>query len=131
MSYELDNEFIEMAIDLIDDAIPEPNAVWRSIANDTVVDQDKPWKTTLGTTTDFDVRILFNADMLQNRQLLRYLALTEIPVGNVNALMYRTEFEPTLKDIVIDLDGKELKVLSINAIKPIEQVILYLLRLGA
>lgn len=131
MSYELDNEFIEMAIEMIDDAIPEPNAIWRCVANDTVVDPDKPWKTTLGSITNFDVRILFNMDMLQNRQWLRYLASTEIPVGNVNALMYRTEFEPTLKDIVIDSDGKELKVLAVNAIKPIEQVILYLLRLGA
>jgi hypothetical protein len=131
MSYEIDDEFIEMAVELIDETIPEPNAIWRCVANDTVADPDKPWLTTLGQTTDFDVRILFNADMLQNRQFVRYLADTEVPVGNVNALMYRTEFEPTLKDIVIDLDGRELKVLAVNAIKPIEQVILYLLRLGA
>ncbi|MCC6271127.1 MAG: hypothetical protein IT190_07605 [Microbacteriaceae bacterium] len=122
-------EFIELAIELIDEAIPTPNAVWVSISSDAVDDVDEPWKTVQGQSTEYPVRLLFTLDALEDRQLLKYLKHTEANDGQVNGLMYRTDFEPTLKDIV-KWNNQELVVRAINPITPIDGVIIYVLEFG-
>ncbi len=129
MSYAIENEFIQLAKELIDEAIPTPNAVWRQIANDTTPDPNKPWITTLGTNVEYPVRILFVTDTLQDRQILRHLDETTVPVGNTNAIMYKQGFVPTLKDIVL-WRGRELPVIHVNEIAPVQDTIVYLMRLG-
>jgi hypothetical protein len=122
-------EFIELAIELLDEVIPQPNALWVSIANDTVEDIDEPWKTIHGSSTERAVKILFTMDALEDRQLLKYLKNTETNDGQINGIMYRTDFEPSLKDIV-KWGGQELVVRAIDPIKPIDEVIIYVLEFG-
>jgi len=122
-------EFIEMAIELIDEFIPEPNAIWKIISNDTVVDPNKPWEVTRGSTSNRDVKIVFLPDNLEDRQLLRYLKATERNEGNVNGIMYRTDFDPKLKDIVL-WQNRELVVNAIDPIQPFDNVIIYMIEFG-
>lgn len=129
MAYEIESEFIELAKEMIDEIIPTPNAIWRKIENDTVTDPDKPWATVRGDSQEFPVRILMVTDNSQGRQFLRHLEETVVPVGNTNAIMYEHDFTPTLKDIVM-WRGREIVVLDVKEISPVEGVVLYLLRLG-
>lgn len=123
-------EFIELAIELIDEFIPEPNCEWFSIQNDNVSDVDKPWRVTVGNSVKRPVRILFTLDALEDRQLLKYLKGTEANDGQVNGLMYHSGFEPKLKDIV-KWNDQELVIRAINPIAPIDSVIIYDLEFGS
>lgn len=122
-------EFLELAIELIDDFVPEPNATWRIIQNDVVADPDKPWETTRGTATTKPVKIVFVQDTLEDRQLLRYLSKTEVNIGLVNGIMYHTDFNPSLKDTVL-WQGRELTVSAIDPIQPFDTPIVYILEFG-
>lgn len=122
-------EFLELAIELIDDFVPEPNANWKVIQNDTVPDPEKPWEIIRGTATLIPVKIVFVQDTLEDRQLLRYLKGTEANVGQVNGIMYHTDFAPSLKDIVL-WQGRELTISAIDPIQPFDTPIVYLLEFG-
>jgi hypothetical protein len=129
MAYDIDLEFIELAREMIDEVIPVPNAIWRQIANDTTPDPTKPWATVRGNSQEYPVRILMVTDNLQGREFLRHLEETAVPVGNTNAIMYEHEFTPTQKDVVL-WKNREIVVIDVKEIVPVENVILYLLRLG-
>lgn len=129
MAQAITLEFIELAVELIDDFVEEPNAVWVSIANDSVADSDEPWNTTVGNSKKYDVKIVFTQDALEDRQLLRYLDKTAMRTGQVNGIMYDTGFAPKLKDIV-KWDSKELVVRAIDPIQTIDDVIVYILEFG-
>lgn len=124
--YEIDIEFIELAKEIIDDFVPESNAVWQSIANDTVPNPSEPFKTERGLSTSYPVSIVFIPKGLENKELLKYRRFTEVPEGHIVGLMYKTDFVPTLKDIC-KWNGREYTVRAIDEITPIEQTILYII----
>jgi hypothetical protein len=129
MSYDIDLEFIELAREIIDEVIPTPNAVWKQIDNDSVLDPNKPWITVRGDSREYPIRILMVTDNSQGREFLRHLEETAVPVGNTNAIMYEHEFTPKQKDVVL-WKGREIVVVDVKEICPVESVVLYLLRLG-
>ena len=126
----LTDEFIELAIELIDEFIPEPNAQWVSIDNDTTPDPNEPWRTKKGSSSNHDVRIVFLQDNLNDRELIRYLKTTETATGNVNGIMYQTDFEPTLKDTV-RWQGRTMTINAINPIQPIDAAIIYVIEFNS
>lgn len=100
--------------------------IWRKVANGAPVDSLKPWKPTASETSDNNASIVFLPASRENRELLRYLKGTEIPVGSIQGLMPAVSFEPTLKDVVIR-DGKQLRLKSIDPVSPNGEIILYTL----
>lgn len=122
-------EFIEVAIEIIDDFVEEPNAVWQSIINDEVAETDEPWNVTRGEPTPHDIRIVFLQDALEDRQLLKYLKGRVVNSGQVNAIMYQQGFDPKLKDVV-SWEGRELVVRAIDPIQVIDKPIVYILEFG-
>ena len=129
MNESITDEFIELAVELIDDCIEEPNAVWISIEND-IQDPECPGRVTRGNCEEYDVRIVFDLDRLEDRQFLKYRKGRTTNNGQVNAIMYQTEFEPKLKDIVIR-QGQELTVNNVDPIQPADAPIIYLMELGS
>lgn len=130
MAFVATEEFIELAVELIDEFVEEPNATWVLIPNSDTPDTDKPWDVTRPTTTEHEVRIVFLQDDLEDRQLLKYLKGTETNNGQINGIMYPSGFEPSLKDVV-KFDGQELVVRAIDPIKPFDEVIIYILEFGS
>jgi hypothetical protein len=119
-------EFTELAVELINDFVEFPNAVWVSVANDTVPNPAEPWKTVKGQIEQHAVKIVLLQDALEDRQFLRYLKLTETKNGNVNGIMLNYGFEPSLKDFV-RWEGRELKVDAVDPIAPIDKPIVYII----
>lgn len=122
-------EFLEMAIELIDDFVESPNAEWVEIANDQAA-TDEPWKTGFGQNNRHNVKIVFLQDTLEDRQLLKYLKGTEVKNGNVNGIMYPQGFTPTLKDVVL-WQGRQLTVNAIDPLAPVDSPIIYIMEFGA
>lgn len=123
-------EFIEVAIEIIDDFVEEPNAVWLSVSNGEVADTDEPWNVTRGDTEPHDIRIVFLQDALEDRQLLKYLKGRVVNSGQVNAIMYRQGFDPKLKDIV-QWQGQQLEVRAIDPVQVIDEPIVYIMEFGS
>lgn len=130
MTQETTLEFIEVAIEIIDDFVEEPNAVWLSVDNGEVADTDEPWNITRGSTESHDVRIVFLQDALEDRQLLKYLKGRVTNNGQVNAIMYRQGFDPKLKDIV-QWEGQQLEVRAIDPVQVIDKPIVYIMEFGS
>jgi len=125
----LTTEFAELAIELIDEFVESPNAVWVSIGQAIIVDETEPWNTTIGPDQSYDVKIVFFQDTREDRELLKFLRGTELANGTVNGIMYCYDFEPTLKDIV-KWQGKELIVKAVDPIAPVDRPIVYILEFG-
>jgi hypothetical protein len=126
----LEQEFIAVARELIDEFAPEPNAIWVSVSDGPVADPEKPWVVDQSTGLQTPVRIVFFLSTLLNREILQYREGMETKTGEIDAYMYQySEFEPKLKDYII-WDGRHLKVKSVDAVVPIKEKIIYLLKFG-
>lgn len=129
-SEDITVEFLECAMELIDDCIKQPNALWVQISNHKIPDEDRPWNVEQPNCDEFPIKILFMQDALEDRQLLKYLKNRVIRSGQVNAIMYHyPEFEPNLKDIV-RWQGKDLVVRAIDPVQPVDTPIIYILEFG-
>lgn len=84
-----------------------------------------PWKPTDPIPVDESVRIVFLPKSNENQELLRYLKGSDITIGSLQGLMPVVDFEPSLKDIVIDSDGKQLNIKAISPLKPGNEIIFY------
>ena len=122
-------EFAELAVEIIDDFVESPNAVWVSIPVD-VPSETNDWDIERATATEYPVKIVFLQDDLEDRQLIQYLKKTAVPTGLVNGIMYPQGFVPNLKDIV-RWQGRELNVRAIDPIAPIDCPIIYMLEFGS
>lgn len=126
---EQTQEFAEMAVEMIDEFIESPNAVW--VANkDGEPIEGESWNVKRGDFLLHNVKILFLQDSLEDRQLIKYLKGTEANDGQINGIMYRYTFEPRLSDTV-RWNGRELTVRAIDPVAPIDHPIIYMLELGA
>lgn len=130
MTQETTLEFIELATEIIDDFVEEPNAVWVSIGNGELSDDNEPWNVTRGTTEPHDIRIVFLQDTKEDRQLLKYLKGRVVNSGQVNAIMYQQGFDPKLKDIV-EWEGQQLEVRAIDPVQVIDKPIIYIMEFGS
>jgi len=119
----LTTEFLELAIELIDEFVPENNAIWNSIA-DGIPDPDSPWETIQGVVLEYDVRLILFPYGLQSKKFLQYMMGTEIPQGSMKGLMYPTDFEPKLKDTVT-FEELSFNVARLNAHRPFDDIILW------
>lgn len=98
---------------------------WRAPTAATPEVGEKPWKPVADTPTDYeDISILFLPAGTINA-LVRFLKGTEVPTGSTSALMGAVAFVPSAKDVVIRSDGSELRIKSIDPLKPNGQIILY------
>lgn len=112
----------------------EPNCIWQKQVEGGLDDPNKPWLRNTDTTQNFDVRIFFTRDKLEDRQVLRYRNDTEIVDGQVNGYMYTYEgLNPLLEDnVIIKATSKLLTVKACDPIPPAGlPVIIYELEFGA
>lgn len=103
------------------------SVTWRQIRNGGINNAATPWKPGASQVTEQSVQIAFFPYTTENKQLLRHLLGTEIPVGSLTGYMSAVNFEPTLKDTVLR-DGKILSIKSIDPLAPNGQVIMYTLQ---
>lgn len=115
---------IETAQRLI--ALNGQDVTWRQPAS--VANPSTPWKPSNGAPTDYPVKIVFLPLDRVGTALLRQLANTELAIGSEYGLMGAVEFEPNLTDTIIR-DGKEVRIIAIDVLKPNGQIILYTLQL--
>lgn len=128
---ETTQEFLQLAIELIDEFVPEPNAVWESNSDNLVADEDFPFIVGKPERTDFAVKILFDRDKLEDRQLLRYLKDTALVQGQVNGWMYPYEgFTPKLKDTV-RFNNQTFGIRAIDPVMPIDYPIIYFIEFSS
>ena len=85
---EVTREFIELAIDVIDCFVEEPNATWCQIPDGIVTNPNEPWEVTQPEPKKFDVKIIFDLDRLEDRQFLKYLKGRITTSGQINSIMY-------------------------------------------
>jgi len=131
-TYPADIKFSRIAAKLINKYIPTTNASWFVVSNNPTVDPNKPYIVGKSTTTEYDVKILFVQDDLEDRQFLRYRKSTTVVDGQVNGYMLAyNEFEPKLKDVVNFGDERLLTVNAIDPIQPIDKVLLYFIEFGS
>lgn len=125
-------EFIEIAIDVIDCFVEKPNAVWHQIPDGVVSDPDEPWNVTQPQVQKHNIKIVFDLDRLEDRQFLKYLKNRSTNSGQINSIMYGQGFNPKLKDSVrrLSVPDQELVVRAIDPIQPIDLPIIYLMELG-
>lgn len=112
----------------------EPNCIWQKEIEGELGDPNKPWIRNTDTKVDFDVRIFFTRDKLEDRQVLKYLKDTEVVDGQVNGYMYVYEgLEPALEDqVIIKATSKLLTVKACDPIPPAGlPVVIYELEFGA
>lgn len=129
MSFKLDDEFGQMAIELINEFCEQDNATYVSIPNDTTVDNSKPWQISPTAGVNHSVRIIFFQKNLDSRQFAKYIRETEIVDGVTYGLMYPGDFEVRAKDIVI-FDGTEYVINAFDTIKPVDKPLLYIIEFG-
>lgn len=98
------------------------SVTWRQPAATTP--GNTPWKPTAAAPTDETVKIVFLPKTGDSKELLRYLAGTEITIGSLQGLMPVTDFEPDLNDVVLR-DGKELRIKAITPLSPGGVIIFY------
>ena len=102
-------------------------ATWESKTNDAPTDPSVKWKGVPVTTVTHSPKIVFLPNERYGREMYRYFAGSDIPVGNMLGFMARVNFTPSLKDTVIR-NGETLSILSITPYDPNgEGVILYTL----
>jgi hypothetical protein len=103
---------------------------WRSMGNPQLPDPDKPWNPGHPpVSVDYQVEIVFLPNERYGREVFRYFDKTDIPIGNLLGFMGRVNFQPSLKDIILD-NGREIAILGFNEYNPDGNgVILYTLEL--
>lgn len=100
------------------------SVTWRQIRNGAINNAATPWKPSASEVTEKTAQIAFFPYTTENKQLLRHLLGTEVPVGSLTGYMPSVDFEPALKDTVVR-DNKVLSIKSIDPISPNGQIILY------
>lgn len=125
----LTTEFAELAIELIDETIPTTNAVWNSLADGVASNPAEPWNVERGVPSTTNIKMLFVESEHRNEELIRYLVKTELSVGTLLGFMYPQGFTPKQKDFVT-WNGWHLIANTIREIRPIDDVILYIIEFG-
>jgi|TARA_R110002096_G_scaffold321278_5_gene515399 hypothetical protein len=126
MTQATTTEFVEFSVELIDSFIETTNATWVSVSDNTYnTSNDTPYIIEKPTLTETPVKILFQRDDLEDRQLNKYRKETSLSDGQINGWMYAySNFQPKLKDIVY-WQGYTLNVAAIDPVQPIDDVIVY------
>ncbi len=121
MAQALTTEFLELAIELIDEFCTVDNAVWQSSEEGTT-DPAKPWEQNTGLVTEYDVRLIL---IPHGMETLKYMSSMETIEGHVVGYMYPvTDFVPSPKDTVLFQDEK-YNVEKIIEYRPVDEVVLY------
>lgn len=129
--FAIDDEFIEMAVELIDDFLEDTNSIWVSVNPSSLNDQDKPFEINKPNEQQCPVKIVYLTDDLEDRQYRKFRKETTMVDGQINGIMYAyPDFEPKLNDVVI-WKGKTLTVNAIDPIQPFEKVLLYTFEFGS
>lgn len=100
------------------------SVTWTQHAQGELVDTDKPWKPAPFVPTEYTVSMVFLPKAGTNAQYLHPLPNSDVPAGDIVALMGAVDFTPQMEDMV-NRDGELLRVGSIDALKPNDQVVLY------
>lgn len=99
--------------------------LWASLTAPTP-DPDQPWLMTPGTLIEYTgTPILFLPLSRQWAEFIRYIKGTDVVTGSVYGLMGAVAFTPKLTDVVTRNDGTKLNTLSIDALSPNGEIILY------
>lgn len=98
---------------------------WRQILDARPIDPDKPWLGSKPRQEEHDVWICFvPVENKDERKLFQYMTGTEIQLGRLAGLMGTVGFKPTAEDFVIR-EGEQLRILTLDLLKPNSQSILY------
>ncbi len=116
-----------VAVSVIDSLIPTNNATWYSIANAVPADGSKPYIVPNPTTNSIGVRIVFYPEDREDRRFQTPVDENDLTTGVVLGVMYKTTFEPQLKDMV-KWEDKILTVENIEEYRPVDNVIAYKIR---
>lgn len=84
----------------------------------------KPWETTQ-TVVEHDTVICFLPIDKENRESISFMVGSDVPVGATMGYMGQVSFEPEGADVVIDYEGKELNIATVQKLAPNGQSILY------
>lgn len=88
------------------------------------------WERGAPVENEFSVPMVFLPAKSTVEQLFRFMQNGTVQTGDEIAYMPIVSFEPTLKDLIIRNDGKELRIKSIEPIKPNgDSVVVYQLEL--
>ena len=121
----IDSDFIELAVELIDEFAETDNATWVSLADNVASDITEPWIVAQSVPTSTACKIVFVTIERDSHEFRKYRFDQETTDGKVLGLFYKTTFEPKIKDIAT-WNGRQLKVLALDQITPFENVILYI-----
>jgi hypothetical protein len=88
----------------------------------------KPWLSSIPTSVNHNVSIVFLPQSRTMMEFFRYLKGTDIPIGSMIGLMGAVNFEPKLSDIIIR-PNDELKIKSISPLAPNGDIIFYQLEI--
>lgn len=121
----MDQEFFQLALELFDEFIPEPNAIWVHVPDAMVDDPDQPWNVQFPTPIEYPVQMLFVRTDRDNRELFKYVPDTEVRDGKIEAFMPPQSFKPHPKDFV-KWNNTELTINNIDVIAPINETLLYI-----
>lgn len=99
---------------------------WRQRTS--VADPDQPWLGGAPVDTFHDVYIAFVSDeQKDDRKSNMYMeAAPSTTIGRIPGLMGAVDFVPSLEDVVIR-DGAELRLVTMDILRPNNQVIMYTL----
>lgn len=87
-----------------------------------------PWQGDSPVFIDYTVKAVFIPVDRVDRDTMVYREMSDIPIGFVTMYIGRVPFVPKLKDSVLR-EGKVLSVSRVQAYKPNEEVIAYVLEL--
>jgi len=121
----IDSDFIELAVELIDEFAETDNATWVSLADNVVSDITKPWIVAQSVPTITPLKIVFVTIERDSHEFRKYRFDQETTDGKVLGIFYKSTFEPKVKDVVT-WNSKQLKVLALDQIAPFENVIIYI-----
>ena len=120
-------EFIEVAKDLIDDFIPETNAVWCSVQE--TVDPTKPYEQPKRLITKRDVKIFFFTQY-SSEAWQQYFPDTEFQTGRVQGIMYKYDTFVANKVDFVEFNDEELTIKQLDPMQPIDDIICYFMEFG-
>ena len=123
--YPIDREFIELARELIDETIPSPNATWHLTSNQTASVTGEPWNVVRPQEVSYPVKILFDKDTRATTFQRYRIPDTFLNTGLFIGFMYRTTFDPSLKD-TLSWNGKVYNVEYLDPIQVVKDVIVYI-----
>jgi len=95
---------------------------WRKFVKTEV--PGKPWEFTQ-VPVDYDVVVCFLTMTKALYETLAFIPNTDVAIGSTMGLMGQVEFDIEGTDVVIDYDGKELAIETVQTLAPNGQKILH------